>query len=134
VGDEAAAEFFFLFGHADEDNAWRVTQLPTLKRVFEEDHVNPRMYAHLNDRIANLAGKPQIYGSVMGPGKPPGTSKLYWPLVDNVEAADKRRAQIGLPSLEDDLEKFRQGSEIGPHMTPLVKGQDWNLTGVYRTP
>jgi len=37
VGDEAAADFFFLFGHADGDNAWRVTQLATIKRVFRED-------------------------------------------------------------------------------------------------
>jgi len=134
LGDEAAADFFFLFGHADDDNAWRVTQLPTIERVFREDHVNPRMYAHLCDRLANLSGKPQIYGSVMGPGELPGTSKLYWPLIDNVAAADKRRAQVGLPSIEADLDKFRQGAEIGPYMTPLVKGQDWNMTDVYRTP
>ena len=134
VGDEAAADFFFLFGHADDDNAWRVTQLPTIERVFKEDRVNPRMYAHLCDRLANLAGKPQIYGSVMGPGKLPGTSKLYWPLVDNVAAADHRRALIGLPSLEEDLEKFRKGAEIGPYMTPLVKGQNWSMTDVYRAP
>jgi hypothetical protein len=134
VGDEAAADFFFLFGHADDDNAWRMTQLPTLESVYHEDHVNPRMYAHLCDRLANVAGNPQIYGSVMGPGKLPGTSKLYWPLLDNVAATDKRRAKIGLPSLEEDLEKFRQGAEIGPYMTPLVKGEAWSMADVYRTP
>src|SRR6185437_13370553 len=110
VGDAAAADFFFLFGHADGNNVWRRTQLATLKRVFREDHVNPRLYAHLCDRLANVAGKPQIYGSVMGPGNKPGSAKLYWPLMDNMAAADKRRAQIGLPSIESDLKKFRQGA------------------------
>ena len=134
VGDEAAADFFFLFGHADDDNAWRVTQLATIKRVFREDHLNPRLYAHLCDRLANVAGEPQIYGSVMGPGDSPGSARLYWPLIDNMSAADERRVQIGLPSIESDLEKFRQGANIGPYMTPIVKGEDWSMADVYRTP
>jgi hypothetical protein len=46
VSDEAAADFFFLFGHADDLNAWGMTQLATIKRVFREDHLNPRLYAH----------------------------------------------------------------------------------------
>lgn len=132
VGDEAAAQFFFLFGHADDENPWRVTQRATLDRVFREDHVTPRMYAHLCDRLANVAGKPQIYGTIMGPNQgTPGAAKLYWPLIDNIAAADQRRAQIGLPSIEDDLEKFRQGATIGPYMTPMTKGTQWTLADVY---
>jgi hypothetical protein len=134
VGDEAAADFFFLFGHADDDNAWRVTQLATIKRVFGEDHLNPRLYTHLCDRLANVAGEPQIYGSIMGPGDTPGSAKLYWPLIDDMAAADERRVQIGLPSIENDLEKFRQGAAIGPYMTPIVKGEDWSMADVYREP
>jgi hypothetical protein len=132
VGDEAAAEFFFLFGHADDNNTWRLSQLETIKRVVREDHVNPRMYAHLCDRLANVAGKPQTYGSVIGPGEAPGTARLYCPLIDTVAAADQRRAQIGLPSIEDDLEKFRRGANIGPYMTPLSKGMEWSLADVYK--
>lgn len=135
VGDEAAAQFFFLFGHADDQNPWRVTQQATLDRVFREDHVTPRMYAHLCDRLANVAGKPQIYGTIMGPDfdTPGAAPKLYWPLIDNVAAADERRAQIGLPSMEEDLEKFRQGATIGPYMTPMTKGMNFTLADVYTT-
>lgn len=134
VGNEAAAQFFFLFGHADDDNAWRLTQRATLTRVFREDHVTPRMYAHLCDRLANVAGKPQIYGTIMGPDQAtPSAAKLYWPLSGTIDATDKRRAQIGLPSIEDDLEKFRQGATIGPYMTPLTKGMQWTIADVYTT-
>jgi len=134
VGDEAAAQFFFLFGHADDQNPWRLTQQATLDRVFREDHVTPQMYAHLCDRLANVAGKPQIYGTIMGPDQnTPGAAKLYWPLIDNIAAADRRRAKIGLPSIEDDLEKFSQGATIGPYMTPLTKGMQWSLADVYST-
>jgi len=132
VGDEAAAQFFFLFGHADDQNSWRVTQQATLDKVFREEHVTPRMYAHLCDRLANVAGKPQIYGTIMGPDQAtPGAAKLYWPLSGTIDATDKRRAQIGLPSIEDDLEKFRQGATIGPYMTPLTKGMQWTIADVY---
>jgi hypothetical protein len=134
VADEAAAQFFFLFGHADDQNPWRVTQQATLDRVFREDHVTPRMYAHLCDRLANVAGKPQIYGTIMGPDKDtPGAAKLYWPLIDDTAAADQRRAQIGLPSIEEDLEKFRQGATIGVYMMPMTKGMQWTLADVYTT-
>lgn len=133
VGDEAAAEFFFLFGHADDENRWRLTQLATLQRVAREDRVNPRMYAHLCDRLENVAGRPQIYGTVMGPGQDPGTAKLYWPIVDSRAAADARRAQIALPSIEQDLEKFRRGATIGPYMTPIEKGMVWSLADVYQS-
>jgi hypothetical protein len=135
VGDEAAAKFFFLFGHADDENPWRLTQLATLERVFREDHVNPRVYAHFCDRLADVAGKHQIYGTIMGPTHgSPGEAKLYWPLVDDVVAADQRRAQIGLPSVEDDLDKFRQGARIGAFMRPLPKGVEDSLSIVYETP
>jgi hypothetical protein len=83
---------------------------------------------------ANSSGEPQIYGSIMGPGDTPGSAKLYWPLIDDMAAADERRVQIGLPSIENDLEKFRQGAAIGPYMTPIVKGEDRSMADVYREP
>jgi hypothetical protein len=61
----------------------------------------------------------------------PGAAKLYRPLSGTIDATDKRRAQIGLPSIEDDLEKFRQGATIGPYMTPLTKGMQWTIADVY---
>lgn len=133
VGDEGAADFFFLFGHADDDNPWRITQLPTLERVFREDTVNPGVYAHFWDRLADVAGKPQIYGTVMGPApQSTGSAKLHWPLSGSVAAANERRKKIGLPSIEDDLEKFRRGAMIGPFMIPRVKGAQFDMADVYR--
>lgn len=131
VGDEAAAAFFFLFGHADTSNTWRRTQLPTILQVFREDHVNPRLYAHLVDRVESVDAKPQIFGTVMGPGKEVGTAELYRPLSDSREQVEQRRAEIGLPSIESDLEKFRTGAKIGPYMTPLTG--EWSLGEVYKT-
>lgn len=63
----------------------------------------------------------------------PGAAKLYWPLIDNIAAADQRRAQIELPSIEEDLEKFRQGATIGVYMMPMKKEMQWTLADVYTT-
>jgi hypothetical protein len=105
-----------------------ISQLGTIERVFRDDHVNPRLYAHLCDRLTDVADKPQIYGSVMGADRrAPGAAKLYWPLVDNIAAADRRRAQIGMPPVEADLDKFRQGAEMGPYMKPMVKGMAFTM-------
>lgn len=131
-GDEAAAAIFFLVGHADTSNAWRRTLLGIMLEVFQEDRVNPRLYAHMVDRIETLDDKPQIFGSVMGPGKTPGSAELYRPVLDSLEAVEKRRAQIGLPPIEADLERFRKGARIGPYMTPITK--EWTMAEVYGLP
>ncbi|WP_341406571.1 DUF6624 domain-containing protein [Luteolibacter soli] len=129
VGDEAAAAVFFLFGHADTDNAWRRAQLDTIKRVFEVDHFNPRLFAHICDRIESVDNAAQIFGTVMGPGTAVGTAELYRPLKDGYDAVNLRRLQIGLPPMEADLERFRKGAKVGPYMTPIFK--EWNMSEVY---
>ncbi len=132
VGDDAAFFVYFLFGHADSHNDWRRTLLPTIEELFRDGEIpDPRLYAHLIDRIEAVAGNPQVFGSIMGPADgrtlwkdgstaPDGASeaRLYWPLRDSSAEVDARRAEIGLPSMEDDLRSFREGAVIGPYMTP----------------
>jgi hypothetical protein len=133
VGDEAAADFWFLFGHADDNNVWRLTQLAEIERVFHEDHVNPQMYAHTVDRLQCVAKQPQIYGSIMGPGphQDASSSQLYWPLRDGVATTNARRQEIGLPSIETELQKFREGAQIGPYMLPMTKDTHWTMASVF---
>lgn len=118
VGDDAAFLVFSLFAHADTANDWRRTQLGAITEAFRAGEVAPRLYAHICDRIEACDGRPQIYGTVMGPGDEQGTARLYWPVVDTIEEVDARRARLGLPSNEEDLAEFRKGAVIGPYMTP----------------
>jgi hypothetical protein len=118
VGDDAAFFVMFLFGHADTFNVWRRSQLPAIEEAFRDGEIDPRLYAHLVDRIEAVDGRPQIFGSVMGPGEHPGEARLYVALADAREVVDARRAEIGLPPLEDDLKTYREGATIGPYMTP----------------
>lgn len=122
VGDDAAFCVLFLFGHADTANEWRKTQLPALTEAYRAGEIEPRLYAHLCDRIEACDRKPQIYGTIMGPGDVPGDARIYWPLRDTEEETDARRVELGLPTLEEDLALFRDGATIGPYMSPVRSG------------
>ncbi|ORX39225.1 hypothetical protein BD324DRAFT_618894 [Kockovaella imperatae] len=132
VGDTAGIMFFFLFGHGDNDNEWRHTQLSNIDHVNQEDKLNPRLYGHMVDRLRAVALKPQLYGTIMGPGMEKGTAKLYVKTEFDEETTNEKRKAIGLASIEEDLEKFRSGAQIGPYMTPMM-GQPWDLSDGYRT-
>jgi hypothetical protein len=124
AGDDASFFFWWLFGHADTANEWWRTQIDALTSAFETGGIDPRLSAHMRDRIEACSGNPQIFGTVMGPGDEPGTARHYWPLLGDAEEADRRRAQIGLPPMDSDLEEFRTGAVIGPYMTPS-RGTGW---------
>jgi hypothetical protein len=119
VGDDAAFFVLFLFGHADTANEWRKTQLPALTEAYQAGEIEPRLYAHLCDRVEALDGKPQIYGTIMGPGNEPGDARIYWPLSDTEYKTNARRVELGLPTIEEDLAQFRDGATIGPFMSPV---------------
>lgn len=121
VGDDAAFFVMFLFGHADTANQWRRTQLPAIEKAYRAGEIDPRLYAHLCDRIEACDEKPQIFGTIMGPGDEPRTSSIYWPLAHTEQQVDARRVELGLPPLEHDLSLFRQGATIGPYMTPTPR-------------
>ena len=133
VGDTAAIMMFFLFGHGDNDNDWRQTQASTIERVNAEDKLNPRLFAHMIDRLRDVGGDRQLYGSIMGPGKDKGTARLYTELEFDQAKTNEKRKAIGLPTLDEDLDRFRNGAQIGPYMTPLVEGQHWDLSDAYNT-
>ncbi|MFC7379322.1 DUF6624 domain-containing protein [Brevundimonas sp. GCM10030266] len=132
VGDEAAAMFMFVFGHDDGSNDWRMTQRPAIERVFREDRLNPRMFAHLMDRLEVIGGRPQIYGTIMGPSENGGS--LYEPLSDTADETDERRVSIGLPTMQQDLAKFTAGASIGPYMTPMTPDFEYTIADVWVQP
>jgi hypothetical protein len=119
VGDDVAFFVLFLFGHADTANEWRKTQLPALTEAYQTGEIEPRLYAHLCDRVEALDGKPQIFGTIMGPGNEPGDARIYWPLRDTEYKTNARRVELGLPTIEEDLAQFRDGATIGPFMSPV---------------
>lgn len=102
VGADAADAAWLLAQHADRANDLRRTAwLPLLRAAVDAGEADPRHCATLADRAAVVAGEPQRYGTIDAP-------------LDDPDAADARRAEIGLPSRADDAPHLVDG-EIAPY-------------------
>lgn len=86
---------FLVIQHADIST--QLQYLPILKEAVSEGKALAKNYAYLQDRINTSQGKFQIYGSQFH-GGPSGKMHVY-PILDEPNV-DKRRENVGLPSLE----------------------------------
>jgi hypothetical protein len=70
-----------------------------MKEAVKEGNAKPELFALLVDRIEMLNGRPQIYGSQMQiiNGK-----RVLYQVID-IKNVNKRRAEVGLESLEEYL-------------------------------
>jgi hypothetical protein len=95
----AADAAWLLLQHADPHNEQRRALLPTVADAVHRGTADPRHLALLTDRERTIRGEPQQYGSLrLIRDEHP---VLLYPLAGDA-AADRARAAIGLPSLDDD--------------------------------
>jgi hypothetical protein len=96
VGDDGSNAAWLLVQHADADPAFQRECLDLMTRLSAEE-VLPMNVAYLTDRVLLAEGKKQVYGTqfaeIEGKQQPR-------PLEDP-EHVDERRAEVGLPSLEE---------------------------------
>ena len=96
VGQGVARDAWLLVQHADRDVAF---QRDVLRRMRElpKDEVEARLIAYLHDRVAMHDDRPQRFGTqgdcVEGAGWVPHR-------IEDPEAVDRRRAEVGLGPLE----------------------------------
>ena len=101
VGKEAAHHAWLLVQHADRNPKFQKKCL-RLMNEMPEGEVGPSDIAYLTDRVLMAEGKPQRYGTqcMMENGKA---------VVSDVEDRDnlnKRRAELGLPTIEEYLKQI----------------------------
>ena len=100
VGDLGNSTFFAVIQHSDLKTQERY--LPIMREAVKNGKARADQLALLEDRVALKEGRRQIYGSQLG--MYPITKKTYvYPLEDpgNVDA---RRAEVGLPPMQEYLE------------------------------
>lgn len=98
---------FLVIQHADLKT--QENYLPILKDAVERDLVDAGNLAYLEDRIAIGNGKKQIYGTQLELDSVTGKYKIL-PIEDSINL-DKRRKEVGLPSLKkylSDIEEYRK--------------------------
>lgn len=102
-GDEGAKTAWLLVQHS-EDLPLMMGSLPLIR-----EHGDPSDYAYLHDRLALRLGNPQRYGSQFQYRE---DGSLAMSPLEDPETVDARRAEVGLPSLEESLEHWKD--QAGP--------------------
>jgi hypothetical protein len=97
VGREGNQTLFLVIQHADI--ATQEKYLPMMREAVQKGNARAGSLALLEDRVALRQGKRQIYGSQVGQDM--ATGEMYvLPLEDPLHV-NERRAQVGLPPLEE---------------------------------
>jgi hypothetical protein len=102
IGKQANETLFLGIQHID-DLVVQSKYLPVVKDAVKKGDAEPWHLAFLTDRILMNQGKKQVYGTQKILTKNPETSYII-PL-ENPEKVDELRKEIGLDSLNDDLQE-----------------------------
>jgi hypothetical protein len=97
IGEEGNTTLFLVIQHSDQKT--QEMYLPMMRNAVSKGKAKARHLALLEDRVAIGKGQKQIYGSQIGQDH---ISNAYYvlPLIDPVNV-DKRRAEVGLESMEN---------------------------------
>jgi D-alanyl-D-alanine-carboxypeptidase/D-alanyl-D-alanine-endopeptidase len=108
-GKQLDKQAWLLVQHADNEPEFQKEVLKILSALYKIKETDPSNYAYLYDRVASSFSdpgkrKPQRYGtqgSCVGPGK-------WEPLpIEDAGNVDKRRAEVGLPPLQEYIDVFK---------------------------
>jgi len=97
VGSKGSVTLFLVIQHADAKD--RDKYLPMMREAVKKGNAQGSQLALMEDRSALEHGKKQIYGSQIG--RDEKTGKYYIDPIEDEPNVDKRRAAVGLDSLED---------------------------------
>lgn len=101
VGEDGSQAAWLLVQHADHDISFQQQCLALMKAVMEGD-INKGDIAYLEDRILVNSGKLQLYGTQFD-----GAKKHLVPRpIQDPASVDKRRATMGLGTLEEGIDKM----------------------------
>lgn len=112
VGEDGALAAWVLIQHADLQLDLQKRGLELMRAAVEADDTDPSDLAYLIDRVLVAEGKPQLYGTQLGAG-PDGELAPRTPIQDEANV-DARRAEMGLGTLEEYYEEFRDAMEPQP--------------------
>ena len=113
IGNQGNITLFLVIQHSDQ--AVQEKYLPMMREAVTKGNARPSNLALLEDRVALGQGKRQIYGSQIG--RNPETGEFYVSPLQDPDNVDKRRAEVGLGTLQDyishwnitwDVEKYKK--------------------------
>jgi len=110
VGRDGSGAAFTIAQHDIAAPALMRQNLELLRRAVAEGDAESTGLAYLEDRIRAFEGRVQCYGTQLG-WDDAGTFRV-WPAVEDASTVDERRAQLGLPPLQEHLSRAVEGMPI----------------------
>jgi hypothetical protein len=115
IGNQGNSTLFLVIQHANIETQERY--LPMMREAVSKGNAIANDLALLEDRIAITKGEGQIYGSQVGLDQE--TGKYYvLPLIDP-DNVDKRRAEVGLGTIQDYLSNFGMTWDVDEYKKKL---------------
>lgn len=103
VGEKGSSNYWLCVQHCDHDPKFQNEVLILMKKQLKKKKANARNYAYLRDRVNINTGKKQIYGTQVSYDMSNGQPKPIIKNLRNPKTVNKRRAEMGLESIEDYL-------------------------------
>lgn len=102
VGKKAAKSIFLVIQHAQL--RYQQKYIPLFQEAVKSGDLEMKTLALMLDRVAVRKGRPQIYGTQISEDQK--TGKLTFDQIVDERKVNKRRAHIGLPSIESYAKRF----------------------------
>lgn len=125
IGSRGASTLFLVIQHANQDT--KLKYLPLITEAVKKDELPKRQYAMFYDRLVLGQGKRQIYGTQLAMSKE--SKKPYVLPLEDPKNVDKRRAEMGLNSMQENLNRWdlTWDAEAYLKMLPTIEAKEKEL-------
>jgi len=115
IGERGSTTLFLVIQHADHDTQEKY--LPMIEKAVQDNNLPKRQFAMFYDRLVLSRGERQMYGTQLAMSK---ESKLPYvlPLADP-KNVDERRAQMGLNTMQENLNRWNLNWNVEAHIKGL---------------
>jgi uncharacterized protein (UPF0335 family) len=117
VGQQGNSTLFLVIQHADQKTQEKY--LPMMRAAVKNGKAQGSSLALLEDRVALGQGKRQIYGSQIG--RDPDTQLYYVSPLEDPDNVDKRRAEVGLGTLAEYVNRWQIKWDVEQYKKDLPK-------------
>lgn len=111
IGGQGNSTLFLVIQHSPLEIQQKY--LPMMRDAVKKNNARSSSLALLEDRVALRTGKRQIYGSQIGRNQE--TGEFYVSPIEDPENVDKRRADVGLGTIQDYINNWNITWDIEKH-------------------
>lgn len=119
VGKQASFNFWLMVQHADTDIKFQKLCLKLMQKHLKKKEVSGENYAYLTDRVNKNLGKKQVYGTQFEHNER-GLALFPKNLIDP-KNVNKRRAEIGLNTIEDYISEYNEFIKKANEKAPKIE-------------